>query len=136
MTSRNPNVFYEVGYAHALGKRTILLTQNVNDIPFDLKHYPHVVYDNKISKLKEELTPRIKWFVDNAENVSVSQNVDIELFFNDKSLSTKGVVFTVKKDKIPDPEITLFNNSFKIFNPGDYRVGIITDSNYVRLGCV
>jgi nucleoside 2-deoxyribosyltransferase len=27
MTGKNPNVFYEVGYAHALGKNTILLTQ-------------------------------------------------------------------------------------------------------------
>lgn len=34
MTNRNPNVFYEVGYAHALGKTTILLTKNSDDIPF------------------------------------------------------------------------------------------------------
>jgi hypothetical protein len=27
MTGRNPNVFYETGYAHALNKRVILLTQ-------------------------------------------------------------------------------------------------------------
>ena len=40
MTGRNPNVFYEVGYAHALGKTTILLTKDAADIPFDLKHYP------------------------------------------------------------------------------------------------
>lgn len=40
MTGRNANVFYEVGYAHALGKRTILLTQKSDDIPFDLKHFP------------------------------------------------------------------------------------------------
>src|SRR5258708_2500526 len=44
MTGRNPNVFYEVGYAHALGKLCTLLTQDVNDIPFDLKHHRHIVY--------------------------------------------------------------------------------------------
>ena len=38
LTSRNPNVYYETGYAQALGKRIILLTQSANDIPFDLKH--------------------------------------------------------------------------------------------------
>ena len=44
VTGKNPNVFYEVGYAHALGKKTILMTQDTDDIPFDLKHYPHIVY--------------------------------------------------------------------------------------------
>ncbi|MCW5852783.1 MAG: hypothetical protein KIT87_22115 [Anaerolineae bacterium] len=47
MTGRNPNVFYETGYAHALNKRVILLTQKADDIPFDLKDYPHIVYEGK-----------------------------------------------------------------------------------------
>ena len=55
MTGRNPNVFYEVGYAHALNKRVILLTRNAEDIPFDLKHYPHILYGGKIAGLKAEL---------------------------------------------------------------------------------
>src|SRR5215212_3193860 len=42
MTGRNANVFYETGYAHALGKKVLLLTQKAEDIPFDLKHYPHI----------------------------------------------------------------------------------------------
>ena len=58
MTARNPNVFYEVGYADAKKKLIILLTQNSSDIPFDLKHRPHVVYDGSIKKLKEELKSR------------------------------------------------------------------------------
>src|SRR5207253_1065554 len=41
-TGKNPNVYYETGYAHALGKRTILVTQEVDDIPFDLKQRPHI----------------------------------------------------------------------------------------------
>src|SRR5262245_1382479 len=59
MTGRNPNVFYEVGYAHALGKITILLTRTADDIPFDLKDRPHIVYKGSISSLKETLLPRI-----------------------------------------------------------------------------
>jgi len=56
MTGKNPNVFYEVGYAHAKGKFCILLTSNVEDIPFDLKHQRHIVYGTSITGLKSKLT--------------------------------------------------------------------------------
>src|SRR5918993_408765 len=55
MTGRNANVFYETGYAHALGKWVILITQDVDDIPFDLRPYPHIIYKGSISTLKNEL---------------------------------------------------------------------------------
>lgn len=63
MTGRNPNVFYEVGYAHALGKLVLLLTQDADDIPFDLKHHQHTVYSGKIETLRNELTPKISWAI-------------------------------------------------------------------------
>lgn len=53
VTGRNPNVFYELGIAHAVGKRTLLLTQNVEDIPFDTRHLRHVVYSNDLSGLQK-----------------------------------------------------------------------------------
>ncbi|HXH91939.1 MAG TPA: nucleoside 2-deoxyribosyltransferase [Thermoanaerobaculia bacterium] len=59
MTGRNPNVFYEVGYAHALGKKVILITSEVEDIPFDLTYYPHIVYRGRMAVLREELARRI-----------------------------------------------------------------------------
>ncbi len=39
LTSLNPNVFYELGLAHALGIPTVLVTQNLDEIPFDLRAY-------------------------------------------------------------------------------------------------
>jgi hypothetical protein len=44
-TDKNPNVFYELGVAHTIGKQVILLTQNENDIPFDIKHIRYVKYE-------------------------------------------------------------------------------------------
>lgn len=44
LSNRNPNVFYELGYAHAREKICILLTKEPTDIPFDLKHKRHIVY--------------------------------------------------------------------------------------------
>jgi hypothetical protein len=45
-TGRNPNVFYEAGIAHTLGRDVILITQSEYDIPFDLRHLRHVRYLN------------------------------------------------------------------------------------------
>lgn len=45
-TGRNPNVFYEAGIAHTLGREVILITQNDHDIPFDLRHLRYVRYHN------------------------------------------------------------------------------------------
>jgi hypothetical protein len=41
-TGRNPNVFYEIGIAHTLGREVILITQADADIPFDLRHLRYV----------------------------------------------------------------------------------------------
>ncbi len=60
MTGRNPNVYYEVGYAHALGKNVILLTQRADDLPFDLRGFNHIVYEGRITVLREKLAQRIK----------------------------------------------------------------------------
>lgn len=43
-TGRNPNVFYEIGLAHAVGKPTILITQHADDVPFDLRHRRYIEY--------------------------------------------------------------------------------------------
>lgn len=43
-TKRNPNVLYEIGLAHAIGKNTILITQSLKDIPFDLQHLRVIEY--------------------------------------------------------------------------------------------
>jgi hypothetical protein len=45
-TGRNPNVFYEAGIAHTLGREVILITQADHDIPFDLRHLRYVRYLN------------------------------------------------------------------------------------------
>lgn len=45
LTGKNPNVFYEVGLAHAIGKPLILLTRNEDDVPFDLKALRYRYYN-------------------------------------------------------------------------------------------
>lgn len=51
-TGRNPNVFYELGIAHTLGKRCILLTQSILDMPFDVGHLRHHIYEHTPTGMK------------------------------------------------------------------------------------
>lgn len=44
-TGRNPNVFYELGIAHTMGKPVVLITQSKDDVPFDIKHRRYIKYD-------------------------------------------------------------------------------------------
>jgi hypothetical protein len=82
MTDRNPNVFYETGYAHALNKRVILVTQNTEDIPFDLKHYPHIIYGGRIAQLKSQLEAKVRWCIDNPRKLLATSEVNLEFFIN------------------------------------------------------
>ena len=45
-TGRNPNVFYEIGVAHTLGRTVILITQSKDDVPFDLQSIRYILYEN------------------------------------------------------------------------------------------
>ena len=45
LSGRNPNVFYELGLAHALAKPAILVAQTMEDVPFDLRALRVIVYD-------------------------------------------------------------------------------------------
>lgn len=53
ITPVNANVFYEIGYAHAMKKPTILLAERGRDLPFDIKSYRCIFYDNTIRGKKE-----------------------------------------------------------------------------------
>lgn len=46
MSDRNPNVFYELGLAHAIGKPAILVSNTEKDIPFDVQHIRSIIYDS------------------------------------------------------------------------------------------
>lgn len=94
MTNRNPNVFYEVGYAHAIGRRVILLTQRASDIPFDLSQYPHIIYGNDTELLQSELQARIEHYLGTSWNSPLIDDGDLlgrlKFFMNDTELSLKG----------------------------------------------
>ena len=68
LTTRNPNVYYELGLAHALKKPVVLVSSNEEDVPFDLNHIRVIYYDvndpfwgqKLIDKVAENILSAIK----------------------------------------------------------------------------
>jgi hypothetical protein len=52
LTGLNPNVFYELGVAHGLQKPVILMTQNIDELPFDLRQYRVVIYQTHFARIE------------------------------------------------------------------------------------
>jgi len=72
LTDRNANVFYEVGYAHALGKPVALLAPSIDVVPFDLRVYPIKTYSAgaSVAELVSLFVPFLHSALDAAEDTS------------------------------------------------------------------
>ena len=132
MTGRNANVFYEVGYAHALGKRTILLTKDAGDIPFDLKHFPHIIYGDSLSSLRNDLTKRVEFCVENPDDgISEIQN-PFKVFINGQSAGDTGNVIKSKNGTI-EFSITLENKTSSVIEQGEVSLSVIAPSGFSKI---
>ena len=71
VTGKNPNVFYELGLAHAAGKPVVIITNSLEDVPFDLKGLRVIEYDKQNeawgTTLKESIIAAIKATLDDPE---------------------------------------------------------------------
>ncbi|EGQ7688376.1 TPA: hypothetical protein NJ373_004522 [Vibrio parahaemolyticus] len=62
-SNKNPNVMYETGIAHTLGKTVVPIAQNVSDIPSDMIHHRALIYLNNgegLQTLREQLASKLK----------------------------------------------------------------------------
>jgi nucleoside 2-deoxyribosyltransferase len=82
LTSKNPNVFYELGLAHALNKPVVLVSSNEDDVPFDLRHIRVIVYDRLDPFWGQKLIDKV---ADNIE--SALTNPEEAIFRVDESAS-------------------------------------------------
>jgi hypothetical protein len=62
-TGKNPNVMYETGIAHTLGKHVVPISQSLSDVPFDLTHHRILKYlanEEGLGSLQTALTSRLQ----------------------------------------------------------------------------
>ena len=107
----------------------ILLTKKTDDIPFDLKQYSHIVYEGKISRLKDELTLRVRYFIDHPEKKHLEVPDALEYYVNHNNISS----FTHIDLAMSDHNLnTGWSISFDIHNPGERTL----DTAGMRFGFV
>jgi ClpX C4-type zinc finger len=73
VTGKNPNVLYEVGIAHTVGKPVLMISQSADDIPFDLRHRRCVIYEYTppgCRKLEDGIRQTIQYFRQGTEKHS------------------------------------------------------------------
>lgn len=67
LTGMNANVFYELGLAHAMNKKVVCITQDVGELPFDIKSYRTVEYSMlfyRLPKLIDDLRRLLRGAID------------------------------------------------------------------------
>ncbi len=99
MSSQSPEVFYQTGYSHALGKPVILVTRDGGDIPFNLNQYAHIVYED-IAPLKSELVERLRWVMDNPGSDPAHAEFPLEFYLAGEALAS------VELPKVPMKSMT------------------------------
>jgi hypothetical protein len=70
-TGKNPNVFYEVGIAHTLGKSVIPIAQSIDDVPSDLRQHRVLRYlpnSEGYARLTQELVKRIETIIPDSKS--------------------------------------------------------------------
>lgn len=73
ITTDNPNVWYELGYARALGRHVTMACEADRKLPFDIQHRRVILYKqastSDFDNLKKRITDSIKTALDKEDNI-------------------------------------------------------------------
>ncbi|WP_136481217.1 helix-turn-helix domain-containing protein [Cognatitamlana onchidii] len=101
LTRQNANVFYELGLAHASKKPVILISESIDDVPFDLRALRVITYDKNDSdwggKLKRKIKKSIKETLESPLKAVVPGFLEVE---NNTKVPRKTIEFLELRNEI------------------------------------
>jgi hypothetical protein len=98
LTGKNPNVFYELGLAHALAKPVVLVAETMEDIPFDLRALRIILYDKNAPDWGKVLREKIEKSL--REVLVTPAEAVLPAFLDVRSAGAKPIVSPEQKDII------------------------------------
>ena len=114
LTTQNPNVFYELGLAHAIAKPAVLIAETMDDVPFDLRHLRVITYDRRDPNWGNLLSDKIKKTL--AEVIASPKSSILTTFLDVQSPPTIPSIDKYEKDIIGlKQELELLRN--EVFGP-------------------
>ncbi len=152
LTTRNPNVMYEVGLCHSIGRDVILLSNDTEDVPIDLRVGTTYFYYRSVAELVEKIPFYINQYIKDNTNIIFSadkmadkikgdkflKDLFYELFeFNDRYIS-QHIDDSRLKDKYTKKKYAISLSAFYFISKGlfevegfdEYGAGIIKISEY------
>lgn len=143
----NPNVWFELGYAMALGKSVIMLCDNTyrnGKIPFDIRHRNILLYSSGsmrdfnecLRKLKERIRAKLKSLKLNIQdkNISVEEKLILKVLSRDQK--TAEAMTPEEKISIKDMPDELMLDCLKaLTNKGflEYRYSTIGGNGFYQI---
>ena len=138
LTDYNPNVMYELGTRHATKRGTIMIIEHDQDIPFDIKQYGVIYYNDQIAglpKFEEHLRNAIQKIEKSQDPDSPAQ--DFLIKYGTPSTSDKVPLKEIEKRSLADKRQVIYNDLDKnIFSPLLrllYRRAYITTLDRIKL---
>jgi hypothetical protein len=98
LSGKNPNVFYELGLAHAVAKPAILVTESIEDVPFDLRSLRVLVYDKNEPEWGKRLRDKIETSI--KEILASPLESVLPTFLKVKKLTSSKTVTKAEKELI------------------------------------
>jgi formylglycine-generating enzyme required for sulfatase activity len=143
-TYRSPNVFYEIGLAHTVGKPVVLITQDSDAVPFDLRSVRYIQYQYTppgMRKFERTLRQTIQDSMQNLPKVPTIKHGDVLTSKKKHQVKEKEMMIdlggdvTIEMVRIPSGTFQMGSSDNEQYgNPHESPAHTVTISKYFYIG--